>query len=293
MEVDGSIPSRATLIMTEREYLQRQITKENLPEIKMEVASLREQGGREDEAVNMAKWAREGAERLGSREDVVDLYWEEYLVVKHIVMEARDKNGLWELPLKMGGIAKGFILMRGAANKAEDYIQEHNVTSKKARSGRFLGEIAMIQKDYPTAVKHFQNSVDLFNRKEDWRDRVNALELSGFLAEAMILSGEPERGIALARKTFLAYENEDGEKLKEDDYYTWAVWKSGCIVKAWHALLASGFPLNQGLREGMSDVLVDAESVFNVPEGVEIWGDFTIRKREIKAIRRELGVKEL
>lgn len=288
MEVDGSIPSRATLKMTEREQQERKITAENLPEIKAEVAKIREIKGREKETLRMAKWARDGAERIGAHEDVVDLIWEEYLVGKHMVMHARDEKRLWNLPLKVKGIAQGFLHMRHSANEGEAYIREHNVSSRQPRSGRFLGEVAMLQKDYGSAKEYFTKSVELFNKMDNWRDRVNALELSGFLAEATILSGEPERGVALARKTFLAYDTGDGERLKNEDYYTWAVWKSGCIIKAWHALLATGIPLNEGLKQGMQDVLIDVETVFEVPEGVVIWGDFTTRKNEIEAIKREL-----
>jgi hypothetical protein len=270
------------------------VTKENLQSIRGEIASLRERKGENDKTLQMIRWARGGAEAIGAHEDVVDLYWEEYLIGKHIIMEARDQEGLWSLPLKAKDIAKGFLMMRNSALKAEDYIQANEVESKRARSGRFLGETSMLQRNYKDAVKHFRNSVEIFKRMENWRDRVNGLEISGFLAEAMILSGRIEEGIGIARKTFLSYDKGDWELLKKEDYYTWAVWKSGCVIKAWHALLARGVSINEDLKDGMVDMLVDGEEILRIPEGEETWGDkdFSFRKSEILAIKKALKLED-
>jgi hypothetical protein len=267
---------------------EKEVTPDNLVEIRRDIASLREQKGKDQEALNAIRWAREGAKRIGAHEDVVDLYWEEYLVGKHMVMEARDKEGLWQLPPKAKGIAEGYLLMKKAANSAVDYIDNNNVEGKKPRSGRFLGEIAMFERRYGKATDYFKESVELFKQMEDWRDRVNALELKGFLAEAMIFSGEAEKGVALTRKTFLEYDEVEAARLRDGDYYTWAVWKSGCVIKAWHALLAKDIPVNRDLTEGMVDMLIDVESVFGVPEGVEIWGDFSAREQEVASIKRAI-----
>lgn len=277
--------------MAERPTLpEREITPENLAELRLHIASLREKKGKEKEVLKDIRGVREGAKKIEAHGDVVDLYWEEYLVGKHTAMEARDKEGLWQLPMKVKGIAEGYSLMSSSANEAADYIEDYGVEKKRPRSGRFLGEVAMFERRYGKAIEHFRESVELFEEMEDWRDRVNSLELRGFLAEAVIMSGEAERGVGIARQTFLEYDKGDGEKLKEDDYYTWAVWKSGCVIKAWHALLANNIPINQGLTEGMVDMLQDAEDILAIPEGDETWGDrdFEIRKNEIGAIRREL-----
>ena len=182
---------------------------------------------------------------------------------------------------------EGYLLMKKSAEKADEYIKKYNVERKRPRSGRFLGEVAVFEGRYDEAVRQFEKSVRLFEKMENWTDRVNALELRGFLAEAMILSGEPERGVAIARKAFLDYDKGDGALLRENDYYTWAVWKSGCVTKTWHALLAKDIPLNKDLVVGMKDMLIDAENLLVIPAGQQTWGDrnFSFRKQEIASIK--------
>ena len=268
------------------------VTSENLPELRQRIGSLREQKGREPETLKLIRSVRKEAIRLGEHEDVVNLYWEEYLVGKHIAMEARDKGGLWNLPLKAKGILEGFRLMRNSANNANKYIDKHHVENCRPRSGRFLGEIALFKKNYDKAIGHFEKSIELFEQSEDWPSKVNALEISGFLAEALILSGKTEEGIDVAKKTFAAYDEEDGVKLKENDYYTWAVWKSGCPIKTWQAILAKRATLDEPIKKALIHMLDFAEQILVIPDGQKTWGDknFEFRKNEIKAIRKSAGI---
>jgi hypothetical protein len=69
------------------------------------------------------------------------------------------------------------------------------------------------------------------------------------------------------------------------------VWKSGCVIKAWHALLARDIPINKDLAEGMRDMLQDAEDILVIPEDEETWGDknFEIRKQEIESIKKAVN----
>jgi hypothetical protein len=271
--------------MAERPQNIEKVTLENLFERRLQQASLREQKGKHKEALKEARAIREKL-----HEETVDMFWEEYLIGKHIIMEARDREGLWNLPIKVKEIAEGFLLMRNSASRADKYIDEHDVKEKRPRSGRFLGEVEMLSKRYGKAVKHFGRSVKLFNNMEDWSQRVNALELSGFLAEALVLSGKTKDGIETAKKTFVAYDEGDGAMLKGNDYYTWAVWKSGCATKAWHAILAKKPHLTKEEQETLNRMLDEAEEILVIPEGDETWGDknFEIRKDGIKAIRRQL-----
>ena len=272
--------------MTERPQNIEEVTLENLFERRLQQASLREQKGKQKEALKEARAIREKL-----HEETVDMFWEEYLIGKHMIMEARDKEGLWNLPLKAKGMAEGFLLMRNSASRADKYIDEHDVEEKRPRSGRFLGEVEMLSKRYGKAVKHFGRSVKLFNNMENWSQRVNALELSGFLAEALILSGKTQDGIETAKKTFAAYDEGDGIILKGNDYYTWAVWKSGCATKVWHAIFAKKPRLAKEEREELVQMLNEADKILVIPEGDETWGDknFEIRKGGIKAIRRVLS----
>lgn len=272
--------------MTERSQNIEKVTLENLFERRLQQASLREQKGKYKEALKEVRAIREKL-----HEETVDMFWEEYLIGKHMIMEARDKKGLWNLPLKTKGIAEGFLLMRNSASRADRYIDEHDVEEKKPRSGRFLGEMEMLSKRYGKAVKYFGKSVKLFNNMEDWSQRVNALELSGFLAEALVFSGKTQDGIETAKQTFAAYDEGDGAILKGNDYYTWAVWKSGCATKVWHAILAKKSYLTEEEQGGLIQMLNEADKILVIPEGDETWGDknFEIRKGGIEAIRREIS----
>jgi len=268
------------------------ITKENLPIWRQEIANLREIPRKERETLNLIRPVLKGADRLGERKDVVELYWEKYLIGKHLAMAARDKSGLWDLPLKALGIGKGYLLMKDSAYKAEKYINKHQVENCRPRSGRFLGEIAIFEKRYDKAISHFQKSINLFNQIDDWSQRVNSLEISGFLAESLILSGQTEEGIDIIKNKFKAYNEGDGVKLKENDYYTWAVWKSGLLTKGWHAILAKKVLLDENNKKLMINLLNSAEKILVIPEGQKTWGNknFEIRKNEIKAIKKSIGI---
>ena len=78
--------------------------------------------------------------------------------------------------------------------------------------------------------------------------------------------------------------------MRENDYYTWAVWKSGCAIKIWHALLTKRPPLDTETTQELIQMLDKAEGILVIPEGEETWGDknFEMRKQEIEAIRKAL-----
>jgi hypothetical protein len=116
--------------------------------------------------------------------------------------------------------------------------------------------------------------------------RQNALELSGFLAEALVLSGKVEDGVVLAKKTFKLYDEGDGALLKERDYYTWAVWKSGCITKTWNAILKKKVLPEEDTQVGLFIMLGEAYAVLFPAQDVK--GNFQIRRDEIDNIRRKV-----
>ena len=272
-----------------------EVTSEKLPSLREEVARLREQPNSEDQALRLIRHAREGAFNLGEDEHVVNLYWEEYLVGKHIIMKARNKYGLSALPSKSKDMLRGYRLMKASANAGQRYIEERSIGGAiEARSHRFLGDLALveggfIQGRYADAVRHFEEGVRLFSEMPEWEERVNVLEMRDFLAEAQILAGDVAGGIATAQDNFSFFEEEDGRKLKESDYYTWAVWKSGCAIKLWQALLRARAPLGGGIREDLVMMLESADSILSVPEDQTTWGDrnFEFRKNEIAQIRTQ------
>lgn len=279
--------------MTERTTSELEITPERLSVLRQEIASMREEKGREKETLQLIEKVRPEAVKLGEYEHVVNLYWEEYLVGKHILMYARDSKGL--KPSKIYNMASGFIRMRSSAKKAQEYIEEHSIDILRARSHRFLGEVAMIEsaslkRPAKKAEEHFGQAVEEFKQSPDFGQRVNALELSGFLAEAMVLNGKVDEGIEIAKSIFKAYDEGDGLTLKEKDYFTWAIWKSGCATKISHALVHKGAELSNNRRGEITQMLEEAESILIQPEGVEIWAkDFQIRKDDVVAVKSSLS----
>jgi hypothetical protein len=148
----------------------------------------------------------------------------------------------------------------------------------------------MLIGNHSGAARHFERSVSLFEKMNDPSDKVNALELSGFLVEALILEGKTEKGVRIATETFDKYDKSDGQALKDRDYYTWAVWKSGCAIKTWHALLQKGISPPGQDREKLLSMLNESEIILNPPSEVKIWGSFDLRKDEIASIKKGLDI---
>ena len=259
------------------------LTLNNWEKTRADLVSLREESGQSPAVLRQA-------DRLEGRlhEEVVDFIWEHYLIGKHMIMDARKKSGLIYLPEKVIEMAEGYRLMRSSAFRAQKYINENHVDTKRPRSGRFLGEVEMLIGNHKKAAEYFGRSVSLFNKMEDPSERVNALELSGFWVESLILGGKVKEGIEVAKETFKNYDQDDGLNLKNRDYYTWAVWKSGCAIKVWHALLYKKVSVAGENRENLIEMLREAERIVNPSPETKIWGDFTRRREEIASIKGRL-----
>lgn len=243
------------------------LTVEQIKATRQEITILREQPGKEQEALDLIHPTREDAMLLGLHEDVVDLYWEEYLVGKHL----NDTN-----------------LMESSANSANDYIDEFNVESKRPRNHRFLGEVAMRKGNYDDAIRHFNTGIELFEQMSNTDERVNSLEFKGFLAEALVRSGKVQEGIALGAKTFEDFDKEDGAKLKERDYYTWAVWKSGIISKVGKAVLDTNTELDESEETELLNELEEAGRILSAPRQENWPSGSEYRKDEITRIKQRL-----
>lgn len=280
----------ASFEMIERLLSEIEVTPENLPALREKIGFIREEKGREEEVLQLIKHVRERAIIIEAHEDVVNLYWEEYLVGKHILMYARDSGGL--KPSRIYNMASGFFRMRSSANKADEYIEGHSVDNLRARSHRFLGEVAMIEsaalrKPPIKAEEHFAQAVDEFRKHPDFEMRKNYLELSGFLAEAMVLNGKTDEALELAKETFQAYDDGDGTTLKATNYYEWAVWKSGCVTKLSHALIYRGVDLDEEQKRELKGMLDMASFILdNIPEGLDLKPEgFQIRREDVAAAK--------
>mgnify|MGYP001575101686 CR=1 FL=1 len=86
------------------------VTPEFITQERLIVGSMREQKGRQEEALARARLRREQARNLGLHEHVVNFYWEECLIGKHYVMLARDEI--------KNPIQKGLVALRGLRRRS-------------------------------------------------------------------------------------------------------------------------------------------------------------------------------
>lgn len=240
------------------------------------VSRLREQPGQNTDTLGLIRGLREEARRLGLHGYVVDLYWEECLMAKHMFNDnPQDSSAV--------------SIFKTAAIAADGYIEKFNVGSKRIRSGRFVGEAAMLEGDYEEAISVLRRTVLQFETDVNPEQRVNALELRGFLSEAFIRSGKAQKGIKTGIKTFEDFNKGLGLSLKKRDYYVWAVWKSGIVIKMWNAILDMGVELDESERKELLDELDEAEKLFNVPHKEEYLSHFEIRKAQIFKVREKIN----
>ena len=155
-----------------------------------------------------------------------------------------------------------------------------------------LGDVLSVEGKHRKAAEHFRAAVDIFKKEESFDQRINAIELQGFLAGSIIRSGKAQEGIELAQTTFHQYDEGDGRVLREKDYYVWAVWKSGCATKMWNAILDKKVKLDPPTKGMLLEMLDEADRTTVFPDGQTTWGDrsFEMRKDEIGKIRQRLGI---
>lgn len=251
-----------------------QLTAAEMPARRGEIGTLREHKGKEQETLMLTRSTREDAKRLSLHEDVADLYWEECLPARRMLMNNPQDD-------------TARPLFKAAAIAADAYIEDHNVESRKPRSQLFLGQAAMFEEDFEEAARCFIEGIVLFEKSADASVRENALELRGFLTEALLRSGEIEEGLHEGFDLLSDFDKKEGANLKKDDYYKWAVWKSGVVIKMWNAVLDDKIDL--GAQEGKLLVELDgAEEIISV-DSEGMLGDFSYRKEEMAQIRKRLA----
>lgn len=268
--------------MTERQHLpELEVTPDNLDKWRLAIGSLREKPGLEDITFQLINSVRERARLLSNREeDVFHLYLEESLLWQHIVMEERDKS-----EGNKGRMNEALQMMQTTTHKAETFRLLQGLDKLEADSLRFHGRVESYKGEHELALWKYQDSKKLFLRMPpDDPRRIRWIEVQGFEAEALIMIGEVDEGLALAKETWELYERLDF------DMYTKKVWQSGVPIVTIRALLYSGNTNSLGVKEAKS-WLDQAQELLIIPENVETWGDrnFTIRRREIRKLKSQLS----
>lgn len=196
-----------------------------------EISTLRETKGKEQETLERISQLLPNLIESKMWKDVAKMYWESHLVWQHTAMSEQAK------PLELRNrrvIEGGALKMMEYAQKALDVIKEHAIEDMLGGAYRFLGRAYTFAGNHVKAKVCYENAISEYSGKT----LKSKLEVSGFLADSIIRLGMPNEGLALAQKTYEEfYTSELGKSLKEEDYFTWAVWMSGIAPRVINALL--------------------------------------------------------
>lgn len=172
---------------------------------------LREEKGRERETLNLIN------EALSFGHDfVVNFFFEEALTYQHMVMNDSSNK-------------KASINMQKSILKAGFYIKKYSLVKWLSRYFRFLGRIKDYKKNYEKAVFYYKKAIKFVDiDPEPFR----VLELEGFLLSSEISCGKYKNVFEKLNKLLLKFGNAKiGKDLKRKDYKTWAIWKSGIVIR--------------------------------------------------------------
>jgi hypothetical protein len=253
------------------------VTAESLPRILMEIALWREEKGQSEKVIPYIKKVRGEVEKLGDVTTVIQLHQEEFLAGHHMMMEERDKGPIGN-PLRL---AKGLLTVKRAISKMEKFLTDAVPESiHKKRIPRFQGRFADMTRQYEKAEKYYRQALKPIESETEIEKRCHMLELKGFIAEATFKQGK-EAGLAKVNQVLKDFdESPEGKWLKEHDYYTWAVWKTGIEIRTARQLLRQD-------SQTAKKLISQAETELISPEGDT--HDFGIRLGELAAVRDALS----
>ena len=242
-----------------------------------EIRILREQKGKERQTLTLInKSLKEG------QDFVIELLWEEALIHQHSYMTKASHEALqkMEIPIK---IAQYFIQKFG--------LKKFGLKNYISRLERYLGRINDYKGNFEDSIKNYKKAIkyahlDPFYLNESKPVR---LELEGFLSYALLMSGEVEVGLSMARVVYQKFEEKEGKELKARDYPTWAIWRSGIPIRIVEGLINKKEKFDRGK---MLSWLDQAEKLIQKPVYSKRWGgkvDFSFRKEEFRKVRKNLS----
>jgi len=255
------------------------LTPENKSSVLRQIGEEREKAGNAEFLIPQIVEVRQQAEKMSDPTTVLTLFQEEFLCGQHLAMENK-KN-----PFK---IAKGVLVMKSMIGQMIDYQQNHGKEIDpiiSARTPRFLGRLADHLHLYSQSEKYYRQGLDFFEPLERIDQKYQSLELSGFLAFSLLKQNKPG-WFELTQKTLSDFDNSpEGSWLKDSDYKTWAIWKSGIENRNADALLDSK-KLTDKYKTNIESWLTDADSILQMPNGDrEV---FKIRRQELEATIRKV-----
>jgi len=263
-------------------------TKENLPLILAKIGIEREKKGTSDILIPYIHKIREEAVRLDEKSTVLQLYQEEFLSAQHMVMEEKEKR-LRANPIRA---AKGILIMEKTSRTMEKYSEENADDLDqvvKARVFRFLGRYLDHKGQYKKSEQYYRKGLEYFDQSTKLEERFNRLEFLGFLSYSLTKQGKTEDGLGLAQKTLKDFDDSDeGRWLKENNYYTWAVWKSGIEIRTAEHIAKTK---KSDYWDLANSYLEDAKNILVMPDGTE--EIFNLRLDELRSTKNLVSKSEI
>jgi len=256
------------------------ITKENLPAILTQIGVEREKKGTSEVLIPHIRKVRGEVEKLGETSTVVQLYQEEFLSAQHMVMEEKAKK-MRANPFRA---AKGMFIMEATSKVMEKYTEENSENLDpviRARIFRFLGRYVDYKGQFGKSETYYRKGLAYFDQSTKPEEKFNRLEFLGFLSYSLIKQGKMEEGISLAQQTLKDFdESDEGKWLKDNNYYAWAVWKSGIEIRtSEHIVKTKDFRCADLAKV----FLADSENILKMPDGTA--ESFRLRLDELDTTR--------
>jgi len=250
------------------------LNKDNFGDLLSATAVLREDVARQDEALVdigiLRTFAIENTLMNGS----VECFLEEALIWQHKYMETKNNEFLSQ--------------MERVVLETQEFVKTNDLSRWESRIARFLGRVADYQKKYSVAEGYYQEAIDKAPSDPKYaKNPALIYEYQGFKILDEIRLGKVEEGIGEAEKLYIDYLlAEEGRALREKDYATWAIWRSGLLINLSRTLIEQD--LTEEYKTKIFSWLEKADQDLHVPEGVTVWTDFGFRKNEISRIRETL-----
>jgi hypothetical protein len=243
-----------------------------LKEILKKISELREQKGKERETLLLIEQAFPTG-----HEFVVNLLWEKALTYQHLLRNEELKQTKANNEFRKECVFK----MKEAAMLAKYYVVRFDLDLWKSRMYLFLGKVDDFSEDYVSAIKNYKRSLRFVRFDPNFKKGIPvSLEIDGHLSFSMIKNGQVQKGYDLAMATYNKFDSDKmALSLKDDDFYTWAVWKSGVALRSTAALLEIK---STEQKADLKDWLNDVENIL-VPQK-----DFSYRFDQLKALKAKL-----
>ncbi len=215
---------------------------------------------------------------------IVNLYFERAHIFQLNIMTERDKLEKGDYKKKVDALK----MMEKYIKETEKYIVENKLDRWLSRLYRFYGKLYEYKRNYKNAVEYYKKSLKYWKTDPEVVEKniPRNFELEGFLSSSIIMSGNSEKGLKMAKKVYGKYElTKEGRDLKRKDYTTWAIWRTGVVIYAARGLIEGR--LKRDVKE-INNWLSEAEKLLYPPKNVKTWADFQYRRDEISALKQLL-----